>query len=134
MPTEELERLRLKGQEDVMRVRQAARRWAVELGFGLVDQTKIVTAVSELGRNAVVYGGGGTATGEIVREATRTGLRITFVDTGPGIADIPLALSDHYGTGQGLGLGLGGAKRLMDEFRIDSHVGEGTTIAITRWL
>jgi serine/threonine-protein kinase RsbT len=131
MPTEELERLRLKGQEDVMRVRQAARRWAVELGFGLVDQTKIVTAVSELGRNAVVYGGG-TATGEIVREATRTGLRITFVDSGPGIADISLALSDHYGTGQGLGLGLGGAKRLMDEFRIDSHVGEGTTIAITR--
>ena len=134
MTTELLERLRLMDQHDVMRVRQAARRWSTDMGFGLVDQTKIVTAVSELARNTVIYGGGGSATGEVVRTAVRSGLRITFEDNGPGIPDIPLALKDGYGTGQGLGLGLSGSKRLMDEFDIKSEVGKGTTVSITRWL
>ena len=133
MEAELLERLRLARQDDVMRVRQAARRWAIDLGFGLVDQTKIVTAVSELARNALVYAGGGYVSAEVVRNQERAGLRITFEDEGPGIPDVELALRDGYGTGNGLGLGLGGARRLMDEFAIRSEAGKGTRVTVTRW-
>jgi serine/threonine-protein kinase RsbT len=133
MEAEALEQLRVVRSEDVIRVRQAARRWASDLGFGLVDQTKIVTAVSELARNALVYGGGGTVTAEQVVNGGHRGLRITFADRGPGIADVELALRDGYGTSGGLGLGLGGARRLVDEFVIESRPGEGTTVVITDW-
>ena len=133
MNTEILERLRLVRSEDVIRARQAARRWSADLGFSLVDQTKIVTAVSELARNMVEYGGGGAMVAEIVHGEAHTGLRITFEDQGPGIPDVELALRDGYGTGHGLGLGLGGARRLMDEFVIQSAPGQGTRISVTRW-
>jgi serine/threonine-protein kinase RsbT len=109
------------------------RNWAVELGFSLVDQTKMVTAASELARNTVVYGGGGTVILEALQQDGRDGLRLTFQDRGPGIADIALALKDGYTTGNGLGLGLGGAKRLSSEFEIFSKPGEGTRVSITRW-
>ena len=124
----------LRSQEDVVGVRQAVRRWAVEAGFSLVDQTKVVTAASELARNAVIYGGGGTA--QIQRLADpngRVGLRLTFEDKGPGIPNIDQAMKDGFTTGSGLGLGLSGAKRLSNEFEIYSRVGEGTRVAITRW-
>jgi serine/threonine-protein kinase RsbT len=123
----------LRSPEDVVRVRAVTRRWAVELGFSLVDQTKIVTAASELARNTVNYGGGGTARLEALRNDSRRGLRLTFEDKGPGIADIALALRDGYTTGHGLGLGLGGARRLSNEFDIWSKPGEGTRVSITRW-
>lgn len=114
-------------------MRQAVRRWAAELKFSIVDQTKLVTAASELGRNTVVYGGGGTVTIEGLTQGLRRGLRITFEDNGPGIPDVDLALRDGYTSGGGLGLGLGGAKRLVNEFSIDSAPGRGTRIVITRW-
>ena len=119
--------------EDVVAVRQAVRQRAVELGFNLVDQTKIVTAASELARNTLQYGGGGMVTLEGLEEAGRRGLRLTFVDHGPGIANVELAMKDGYTTGAGLGLGLSGAKRLSNEFHIDSRVGEGTRVTIVRW-
>ena len=119
--------------EDIVRVRQAVRRWAVELGFGLVDQTKLVTAASELARNTVDYGGGGTVQLEAINNGVLRGLRLTFEDYGPGIPDVELALQDGYTTGSGLGLGLGGAKRLVNEFEIESRSGEGTRVCITRW-
>jgi serine/threonine-protein kinase RsbT len=119
--------------EDVVAVRQAVRQRAVDLGFNLVDQTKIVTAASEIGRNTIVYGGGGTLRIEVVRNGQRQGVRLTFEDQGPGIADIATALRDGYTTGSGLGLGLGGAKRLCNEFDIRSAPGQGTTITLTRW-
>jgi serine/threonine-protein kinase RsbT len=119
--------------EDVSRVRQVVRGWAVELGFSLVDQTKIVTAASELARNMVNYGGGGTVRLEALNDNSRRGLRLTFEDQGPGIPDIEQALKDGYTTSGGLGLGLGGAKRLSNEFEIVSRVGEGTRVTITRW-
>ena len=125
--------LEIRSSEDVVRVRHEVRRYAVEVGLGLVDQTKIVTAASELGRNARDYGGGGTLRIEAVQNGPRRGLRLTFQDRGPGIADIALALKDGYTTGRGLGLGLGGAKRLSNEFEIHSVVGEGTRVVITRW-
>ena len=114
-------------------VRQSVRAWAVELGFSLVDQTKIVTAASELARNMIDYGGGGTMTVETLDDGIRKGLRLLFEDQGPGIADIQAALRDGFTTGSGMGLGLGGAKRLSNEFHIHSVAGEGTRIAITRW-
>jgi serine/threonine-protein kinase RsbT len=117
----------------VVIVRQAVRRHAVALGFSLVDQTKIVTAASELARNTVDYGGGGTVCLELMTEGIRRGVRVTFQDQGPGIPDIEKAMQDHYTTGNGLGLGLGGAKRLVNEFDITSRVGEGTRVVITRW-
>jgi len=117
----------------VVRVRQLAREWAISLGFGLVDQTKIVTAASELARNTVIYGGGGTVRLQAMNDGARRGLRLTFEDQGPGIADLQLALKDGYSTGTGLGLGLSGAKRLMSEFEIDSTPGQGTRVAVTRW-
>ncbi len=133
MTVEKFRELRLNAQDDVVLARQAVRTAAVEIGLSLVDQTKIVTAASELARNTVVHGGGGFTRIEIVRNGARPGLRLTFEDKGPGIADIAQAMKDGYTSGGGLGLGLGGAKRLSDEFQIDSRPGEGTRIAITRW-
>jgi serine/threonine-protein kinase RsbT len=119
--------------EDVVAVRQAVRQRAVELGFNLVDQTKIVTAASELARNTLQYGGGGTLRIEEVIEGARRGLRLVFEDNGPGIANIELAMKDGYTTGNGLGLGLSGAKRLSNEFDIQSRPGAGTRVSIVRW-
>ena len=119
--------------EDVVAVRQAVRQRAVELGFNLVDQTKIVTAASELARNTLHYGGGGTLRIEEVIEGSRRGLRLVFEDNGPGIANIELAMKDGYTTGNGLGLGLSGAKRLSSDFDIHSRPGEGTRVTIVRW-
>jgi serine/threonine-protein kinase RsbT len=133
MATIRSEIMPLRSTMDIVNMRQSTRRWAIEAGFSLVDQTKIVTAASEIGRNTVVYGGGGTAHLELLNDQDRRGLRITFEDKGPGIPDIELALKDGYGTGTGLGLGLGGARRLVNEFAIQSRVGEGTRIALTRW-
>ncbi len=133
MLTETAETMPLRTSDDVVRLRQAVRARAVAAGFGLVDQTKIVTAASEIGRNTIVYGGGGTLRIEVVRNGQRQGVRLTFEDQGPGIADIATALRDGYTTGSGLGLGLGGAKRLCNEFDIRSAPGQGTTITLTRW-
>lgn len=119
--------------EDVVRVRQKVRSWAVDLGFSLVDQTKLVTAASELARNTVDYGRGGVVHLETVYNGHRSGLRLTFEDQGPGIPDIELALKDGYTSGGGLGLGLGGARRLVSEFEIFSRPGEGTRVCITKW-
>jgi serine/threonine-protein kinase RsbT len=125
--------LSLAAQEDVVTARQLVRAWSVELGLSLVDQTKIVTAASELARNTVIHGKGGTIRLEMVHETDRRGLRLTFADHGPGIVDLEKAMSDGYTTGNGLGLGLGGAKRLSQEFSIESTPGGGTRIAIIRW-
>jgi serine/threonine-protein kinase RsbT len=119
--------------EDVVRVRQEARRCAIEAGLGLVDQTKIVTAASEIARNTLDYGKGGQAVMELLQNSVRRGVRIIFEDNGPGIPDIELALKDGYTSGKGLGLGLGGARRLCNEFVIDSAPGRGTTVTIARW-
>ena len=119
--------------EDVVAVRQAVRQRAVDLGFNLVDQTKIVTAASELARNTLQYGGGGTLRIEEVLQGARRGIRLVFEDNGPGIPNIELAMKDGYTTGNGLGLGLSGAKRLSNEFFIDSRPGEGTRVTIVRW-
>lgn len=123
----------IQSDQDVVRVRQATRSLAVDAALSLVDQTKIVTATSELARNTLIYGGGGTAVLELVENGSRRGVRARFADTGPGIDDITLALSDGYTTGNGLGLGLSGAKRLVDEFGIDSAPGAGTTVTIIKW-
>ena len=125
--------LPLRTPEDIVRMRQVVREQATGMGFSLVDQTKIVTAASELARNAMVYGGGGEVAVQPVAEGLRRGLRLIFSDQGPGIADVALAMKDGYTTGGGLGLGLGGAKRLSNEFAIDSRPGQGTRITITRW-
>jgi serine/threonine-protein kinase RsbT len=127
------EKLPVQGPEDIVKVRQAVRAWAVELGLNLVDQTKIVTAASELARNTLVHGGGGSAELESLADGARRGLRLTFTDQGPGIADIAQALKDGFTSGAGLGLGLGGAKRLSNEFEIRSQPGAGTVVRITRW-
>lgn len=127
------ERFAIRSEADVVALRQQVRRWAAEINFSIVDQTKLVTAASELARNTVVYGGGGTALLELMHDSVRKGVRITFEDAGPGIPDIGLALRDGYTTGGGLGLGLGGAKRLVNEFAIDSHPGVGTRIVVARW-
>ena len=127
------ESMPIRSDSDVVMVRQAVRAWAIERGFGLVDQTKIVTAASELARNTLIYGGGGTARLESLNDGSRKGLRLTFEDQGPGIADIELAMKDGYSTGTGLGLGLSGAKRLSNEFELSSKAGEGTRVSITRW-
>jgi serine/threonine-protein kinase RsbT len=127
------ETMTIKSSEDVVRVRQVAREWAVAQGLSLVDQTKIVTAASELARNTLDHGGGGIVRLEALNSETRRGVRLTFEDHGPGIPDVELALKDGYTTGSGLGLGLSGAKRLSNEFEIFSRVGEGTRVTITRW-
>lgn len=127
------ELLPIRSEEDMVRARQAVRQWAKDAGFSLVEQTKIVTATSELARNAIVYGGGGSVEMELLQNETRCGLRLAFVDRGPGIPNIELAMRDGYTTGTGLGLGLGGSKRLVDDFEIRSTPGEGTTVRIAKW-
>jgi serine/threonine-protein kinase RsbT len=127
------EMLAIRGAEDVVHVRQAVRAWAVELRFSLVDQTKIVTAASELARNTLDYGGGGTVRLLALAHGGRRGLRLVFEDKGPGISDIERALKDGFTTGHGLGLGLGGARRLCNEFELVSKPGEGTRVTIARW-
>jgi serine/threonine-protein kinase RsbT len=123
----------IRAQDDIVKVRQTVRAKAAEIGLSLVDQTKIVTAASELARNALDYGGGGRMVSQILSEFGRRGLRLTFEDAGPGIADVEQALRDGFTTGGGLGLGLGGAKRLCNEFKIDTAPGKGTRITIARW-
>jgi serine/threonine-protein kinase RsbT len=127
------ERLTVTSDQDVVRVRQLVRTVAVSVKLSLVDQTKLVTAASELARNTLVYGGGGTVEVSRVDNGRRAGIRILFADDGPGIADVNLALTDGYTTGGGLGLGLSGARRLVDEFAIDTAIGEGTRITVTKW-
>ena len=127
------ETLPIRSGDDVVRVRQQVRTRAVEAGLGLVDQTKIVTAASELARNTLDYGGGGSVLIEVIQDGLRKGVRLTFEDEGPGIADIEQALRDGYTSGGGLGLGLGGAKRLSNEFLIASTPGQGTRVVIARW-
>lgn len=119
--------------QDIVRIRQAVRERARELGFGLVDQTKMITAASELARNALDHGGGGEMRLEVVDGAGRRGLRLSFDDQGPGIDDLERALQDGYSTGQGLGLGLSGARRLVNDFHLESESGRGTRVVITRW-
>jgi serine/threonine-protein kinase RsbT len=123
----------VRATDDVVAVRQAVREWAVAAGFSLVDQTKIVTAASELARNTVVYGGGGVLELQQLNDGAREGIRLVFTDQGPGIRDIDAVMKDGYSTGGGLGLGLGGAKRLSNEFEISSTPGTGTRVSITRW-
>ena len=127
------ETLPIRSSDDIVRIRQGVRAYAIEAGFILVDQTKIVTAASELARNTLDYGGGGDASLQLLDRDGRMGVRVIFEDNGPGIADIKLAMTDGYTSGGGLGLGLSGAKRLSNEFEIHSVPGEGTRISITRW-
>ncbi|MEV6843788.1 ATP-binding protein [Actinoplanes sp. NPDC051411] len=126
-------RLEVTTDQDVVRVRQLVRTEAVAVKLSLVDQTKLVTAASELARNTLVYGGGGTVEVSRVDNGRRQGIRIVFSDDGPGIADLDLAFTDGYTTGGGLGLGLSGARRLVDEFDIDTTVGQGTSITVIKW-
>jgi len=127
------ERLTVASDQDVVRVRQLVRTFAVDVKLSLVDQTKLVTAASELARNTLVYGGGGSVEVERITNGRRNGIKIVFADEGPGIVDVDLALTDGYTTGGGLGLGLSGARRLVDEFEIDTAVGQGTKISIVKW-
>jgi len=133
MVVQKSETLSLTTHTDIVLARQKARQWAIELGFRLIDQTKIVTATSELARNTVDYGGGGVMRLEVIKDGMRNGFRLTFEDEGPGIPDINLALQDGYTTGNGMGLGLSGSKRLMDDMTISSAPGQGTQISIVRW-
>jgi serine/threonine-protein kinase RsbT len=128
-----IESISVAASVDIVAVRHAVRRQAVKINLSLVDQTKIVTAASELARNMLIYGGGGEVTLEVLKNGVRQGLRVSFVDTGPGIPDIDLALRDGFTTGTGMGLGLGGAKRLVNEFSLQSAPGKGTRVTITRW-
>ena len=120
-------------EHDIVRSRQTVRKLTQELKFSLVDQTKLITAASELSRNTVVYGGGGEMRWEVVTQGPKTGLRLAFEDRGPGIPDVQLALTDGWTSGSGLGVGLSGSKRLVNEFEIRTVVGEGTCVTITRW-
>ena len=123
----------LHSEFDIVQARQIVRQWSAELRFGVVDQTKIVTAASEIARNTIIYGKGGSLLLEALADGGRHGLSLTFKDQGPGIPDVELALKDGFTTGSGLGLGLGGARRLMSEFNIQTQPGAGTTIKMTRW-
>jgi serine/threonine-protein kinase RsbT len=123
----------LRSEQDIVLSRQAVRRLVQEQAFSLVDQTKFVTAASELARNTVIYGGGGELKWEVLANGMKRGVRLIFQDRGPGIPDIDLAMTDGWTSGSGLGLGLSGAKRLVNEFEIESAVGAGTRISITRW-
>jgi serine/threonine-protein kinase RsbT len=125
--------LPLNSEHDIVLGRQAVRRMAVQQGFSLVDQTKMVTAASELARNALIYGRGGTLKWTLLTEGAKRGLRLEFEDRGPGIANLDLAMTDGWSSGSGLGLGLTGARRLVNEFEIQSTVGIGTRVVITRW-
>lgn len=131
--SDESQRQAVETDRDVVRVRQMVRTLAVAVKLSLVDQTKLVTAASELARNTLVYGGGGEVEVARVQNDRRAGIRIVFADQGPGIVDLKLALTDGYTTGGGLGLGLSGARRLVDEFEIDTEPGKGTTITIVKW-
>jgi serine/threonine-protein kinase RsbT len=123
----------LRSDEEIVRLRQMVREHAVAQGFSLIEQTKFVTAASELARNTLRYGGGGDAQVAVIRDGARKGIRLSFIDHGPGIADLDRAMQDVFTSGGGLGLGLGGAKRLCDEFSIESQPGQGTTVTITKW-
>jgi serine/threonine-protein kinase RsbT len=127
------EQLPLKTSSDVVVARQRVRQWATELHFSLVDQTKLVTAASELARNALDHGKGGQMTVELVNGIGKTGLKLTFEDNGPGIPDLAAALKDGFTTGSGMGLGLGGSKRLVNEFDVQTEVGKGTKVTVIRW-
>ncbi|GAB6196772.1 anti-sigma regulatory factor [Lysobacter xanthus] len=126
-------RMPLRSEQDIVLARQQVRQLALQLKFSLVDQTKMVTAASELARNALVYGGGGDMDWTIVRNGTKSGLQLSFVDQGPGIPDLALALTDGWTSGSGLGLGLSGTRRLVNDFELHSAPGEGTRVVITRW-
>lgn len=132
-PVTKRQTMDIRSDGDVVAIRQAVRQWAVEMKFSIVDQTKLVTAASELARNTLIHGGGGFLHLEALAENGRAGLRMIFEDHGPGIPDVDLALQDGYTTGQGLGLGLGGAKRLVNQFMIDTEVGRGTRVTAVRW-
>lgn len=127
------ETVAITSSSDIVKVRQVVRTWSVSLGFTLVEQTKMVTAASELARNALEHGGGGQVRLEVLQNELRQGLKLTFLDEGPGIADVQQALRDGFTTGTGMGLGLSGAKRLVNEFEIDSAPGRGTKVMIIRW-
>jgi serine/threonine-protein kinase RsbT len=133
MTVQKTETFPVNTESHVVVIRQAVRRLAVEIKLTLVDQTKMVTAASELARNLLIYGGGGEVTAHVIFEGARAGLQVHFVDQGPGIADLDLALRDGYTSGNGMGLGLGGAKRLVNEFHIETEPGKGTHVTITRW-
>ena len=123
----------IRSSQDLVLVRQAVRTWSADLKFSLVEQTKMVTAASELARNTLDYGKGGNVTLQVIQDGLRRGLRLCFEDQGPGIPDVELALRDGYTSGGGMGLGLGGSKRLVNDFEIVSKVGEGTRVTVTRW-
>jgi serine/threonine-protein kinase RsbT len=131
--TTRTERLAIRSSEDVVKIRQQTRIFAVAAGLSLVDQTKIITAASELARNTLDYGGGGEVCMEVIADGGRPGVRLAFEDQGPGIPDVQAALKDGFTTGSGLGLGLGGSRRLANEFSIESKVGVGTKVTIVRW-
>ncbi len=133
MPTPTVERLPVADEEDLVRVRQRVRSMAAEIGFSLINQTKIVTAASELARNMFKYGGGGETELQRIERDGRIGLQLTFRDSGPGIENIDLAMTDGFTTGGGMGLGLSGAKRLVNEFSLESAPGQGTTVTVIRW-
>lgn len=133
MPVSKTDTLPVRTDQDVVMARQAVRRMTQELGFSLVDQTKMVTAASELARNTVIHGRGGEMHYELLQDGDRQGLRLSFVDEGPGIANVTLALTDGWTTGNGLGMGLSGTKRLVNDFHIESQLGQGTRVTITRW-
>jgi serine/threonine-protein kinase RsbT len=130
---EKHEEMLIASDDDIVKVRHRVRDWAVNAGFSLVDQTKLVTAASELARNTLIHGHGGAMRIELLLNESRRGLRMTFIDSGPGIPDVQLALKDGFTTGTGLGLGLGGAKRLSQDFSVESKPGEGTRVTIGRW-
>ncbi len=127
------ETLPIKGETDIVQVRQVIRRFAISQNFSLTEQTKLVTAASEIARNTLIYGGGGEVHVESLEDGRRRGVRLIFADRGPGIADLEKALTDGYTTGSGLGLGLSGSKRLVSEFDIQSEVGGGTRVTLTSW-
>ena len=127
------EMISLRSMDDIIKARQLVRECAIVQGLSLVDQTKLVTAASELARNTVVHGGGGDMRLQTLNDGPRRGVKVTFVDHGPGIPDIELAMKDGYTTRGGLGLGLSGSKRLVNEFEIESQAGNGTTVSIVRW-
>lgn len=133
MPTTRSETFQIRAAPDIVNVRQVVRSWCLTISMGLVDLTKIVTAASEIARNTLDYGGGGTMLIEELRDGLKAGVRLTFQDEGPGISDIGRAMTDGFTSGGGMGLGLGGTKRLVDEFDLASTPGAGTRVTITKW-
>ena len=133
MANTKTDELPLRTEQEVVLARQGVRRLAQGLGFGIVDQTKLVTAASELGRNALIYGNGGVMRWEVVTDGRRQGRRLHFIDRGPGIPDLHLAVTDGWTSGTGMGLGLSGAKRLVNDFEIETGPDIGTRVTITRW-